>query len=570
VVVSVLVMVGGSGGVYAQGLMNLPESVVYDSVHNRYLVSNWGNGNILQIDHNGSYNLFASGLSSTGGLAIVGDTLFAASNWDVQQGVAVYDLNSGEMIDLIHPDGMQFANGLAADTSGYLYATDTFTSSIFKILLADGTAVKLVDGTLPEPNGIHFDARNNRLLVASNHNVGIKAVDINSGAITQASTYLGTFDGFGEDGLHNLYVSLSDDGNVYRFDSLLTDPPVVVSSGHVVPEGICFDRLHRTLVIPNMYGASIDFEPQDVDIWHTADSVIGRTPLEVGFSAGSLFEITDWFWDFGDGDTAVGPDPTHVYDVPGKYDITMRAVTADDDTLVRVYPNYIFSLADSLWVEDQVYGPGNPIEVTVQAINSVPLWRLTVPVLFAGDLDLVFDSFSTQGCRTESYAEQALIQLLPSSKKLTIRFTVRDPATPLYDEAGEGPLVKLYFHAESPVLDQYTVISLDGYDQQHLPRFDCYFGPYQPAIGNGTVGYFDCCEGIRGNADNDPDDQITIADLVYLVDFMFNEGSDPDCWLEANIDGDLLGDAFEQLTIADLVHLVDYMFSSGPPPASCP
>lgn len=74
---------------------------------------------------------------------------------------------------------------------------------------------------------------------------------------------------------------------------------------------------------------------------------------------------------------------------------------------------------------------------------------------------------------------------------------------------------------------------------------------------------------IRGNVDGDPDDQITIADLVYLVDFMFNSGPEPTCWKEANIDGDLIGDILQQVDVADLVHLVDYMFSSGAAPQNC-
>ncbi len=33
-----------------QNLLNQPESMVYDSVNNRYLVSNFGDGCIIQID----------------------------------------------------------------------------------------------------------------------------------------------------------------------------------------------------------------------------------------------------------------------------------------------------------------------------------------------------------------------------------------------------------------------------------------------------------------------------------------------------------------------------------------
>ena len=71
-----------------------------------------------------------------------------------------------------------------------------------------------------------------------------------------------------------------------------------------------------------------------------------------------------------------------------------------------------------------------------------------------------------------------------------------------------------------------------------------------------------CCV-LRGDVNGDgsgPD----IADLVYLVSFMFSGGPPPPCMDEADIDGS--GGVPD---IADLVYLVAYMFSGGPPPAPC-
>ena len=58
------------------------------------------------------------------------------------------------------------------------------------------------------------------------------------------------------------------------------------------------------------------------------------------------------------------------------------------------------------------------------------------------------------------------------------------------------------------------------------------------------------------------DGSIDIADLVYVVDYMFMSGPAPlppesgDMNCDGNID------------IADLVYLVDYMFNGGPAPGS--
>jgi len=73
-----------------------------------------------------------------------------------------------------------------------------------------------------------------------------------------------------------------------------------------------------------------------------------------------------------------------------------------------------------------------------------------------------------------------------------------------------------------------------------------------------------CCIDMRGNVDGDVDDQIDVADVIYLVDYMFEDGSAPPCFDESDVDGD--GD----VNVADLICLIDYVFQNGPTPALCP
>lgn len=79
-----------------------------------------------------------------------------------------------------------------------------------------------------------------------------------------------------------------------------------------------------------------------------------------------------------------------------------------------------------------------------------------------------------------------------------------------------------------------------------------------------TVSAQACCQGIRGNIDNDPGDNIDIADLVYFVTYSFSGGPAPECFEEADVDASIT------LDIADIVYLVTYMFSGGPAPLDCP
>lgn len=75
-----------------------------------------------------------------------------------------------------------------------------------------------------------------------------------------------------------------------------------------------------------------------------------------------------------------------------------------------------------------------------------------------------------------------------------------------------------------------------------------------------------CIQPIRGDMDYNGVPTIDIADLVYLVDYMFTGGPSPRCFEEA----DVALDQCLQLDIGDLIYLVDYMFTGGPPPPPCP
>mgnify|MGYP006280730905 CR=1 FL=1 len=64
--------------------------------------------------------------------------------------------------------------------------------------------------------------------------------------------------------------------------------------------------------------------------------------------------------------------------------------------------------------------------------------------------------------------------------------------------------------------------------------------------------------------DLDHNHSVDIADLVYLVSYMFQSGQAPYPLYIADINGDCVGP-----DISDLIYLVTYMFNGGPPPGVC-
>ena len=83
---------------------------------------------------------------------------------------------------------------------------------------------------------------------------------------------------------------------------------------------------------------------------------------------------------------------------------------------------------------------------------------------------------------------------------------------------------------------------------------------------DGSLACDDGCCRMRGDVNHDGAELIDIADLLYLIDYMFRGGPEPVCFDEADIDASGL----EPLDISDLFYLIDYMFTGGPEPLPCP
>ncbi len=73
-----------------------------------------------------------------------------------------------------------------------------------------------------------------------------------------------------------------------------------------------------------------------------------------------------------------------------------------------------------------------------------------------------------------------------------------------------------------------------------------------------------CIPPLRGNADYDPLDAINVADLIYLVRYLFFDDPAPPCAEEGDVDAD------GGVNVADISYLVSYIFYGGSPPHACP
>lgn len=134
---------------------------------------------------------------------------------------------------------------------------------------------------------------------------------------------------------------------------------------------------------------------------------------------------------------------------------------------------------------------------------------------------MTYDSSSTVGCRTDYFEIVDQIQFSPAGKRMTYRLLTTNSDSQPDLSPGAGPVLKLYFSIESVAVPGESVpIELDGYSS-YQPMCFSRMLDYAPETSSGSIEVTSCCMGIRGNIDGDPANEITISDLIHLVDYMF-------------------------------------------------
>jgi hypothetical protein len=207
---------------------------------------------------------------------------------------------------------------------------------------------------------------------------------------------------------------------------------------------------------------------------------------------------------------------------------------------------------------------GDTVEVVVSARNTLPVHQFMIPVVFAGDVDLQYVDYSTEGCRTEYFEEQDRLAYDASSRYAVFQLISSTARTSPDLESGQGPILKIRFEilGATQVGDSTPIVlsPVGSYEPVfYTERLD-----FEPRLVAGAVVYQTSCCDIRGDID-DSGDAPDVSDLVYLVNYMFKQGPQPPCLEEADVNGD-----GGTINIGDLVYLVNYMFKEGPDPVPCP
>lgn len=248
---------------FSQNLLSSPECVSYDATRNRYLVSCYASGNIVQIDSNGIQTNLLTGFGNVLSNTINGNIFYFSTLTSVKG----YDISvtPPQQVMNVSITGSKQLDGMVTDNSGNLYVADFDYSGsndkIFKINLTTyswSTFVPPGQG-LGSPQDIEFDSENNRLIVANwFNNCPIQAVSLSDSTVTNlVSSSVGNFDGVARDTSGNYYFTSWTTNSVHKYDKNFANSPVVVASGLNGPANVSYNPRGNLLIVPNFNSNSL-------------------------------------------------------------------------------------------------------------------------------------------------------------------------------------------------------------------------------------------------------------------------------------------------------------------------
>ena len=284
------------------------------------------------------------------------------------------------------------------------------------------------------------------------------------------------------------------------------------------------------------------------------DIELAQAPQTVQFTDLSTLPRTSWEWDFGDGTTSTEQNPTHSYAQPGAYDISLSIETVDYGQMTTQKLNHIILLGDTLdYGPDSVFA-GEPVVFSVDLTNSQELNRIVIPITFEDAYWLNFDSISP-GSRTASFERLRTIMADPNNNRyvMELQADIGGGTPPL--APGSGEVLRIHFSTDAYAFGGLGVnvdsLNLTGYSVS-LQSDQL---SYAPEVHGGDLLLRTV---LRGDPDNSL--AINVADITYMVAYLFNGGPQPVSVQAGDANRDFL------INISDVTYLVDYLFKAGPPP----
>ena len=230
----ICLLLGFSSAVDAQYYFNAPNASAYNPFNNRYLITNQGSGEVLQMDGAGNKTLFAKNLKSPRNIAFhklpIGYAVLVLDS----NRMVIYD-TAGNLIGTETISGIRQIQDCAYDSiAQVLYTTDRVRGCIYKTTFAAASPhtphTSIWVSNITKPSAIIWQKSKNRLLlVQDTANTKILAVSISDSSVqTVRSTNIKNAMGLAEDAQGNLYIASVGDKYIYQLNKYYSGNPKVL------------------------------------------------------------------------------------------------------------------------------------------------------------------------------------------------------------------------------------------------------------------------------------------------------------------------------------------------------
>tara|TARA_B100000902_G_scaffold394748_1_gene451711 strand:+ start:1636 stop:2589 length:954 start_codon:yes stop_codon:yes gene_type:complete len=258
---------------------NGPESIEYSPNSASYFISNSGNGQVLELDNNNNLSIFVNNLQAgPHGLELVQQDI--GTEWSEQFLYACsggqlygYDFNGNEILN--YDLNGSFLNGIThrINTSSEvdLFITDFSAKKLYQYSISENMHYEICSFS-KNPNGVYYDAMNNRLLVVCwGWNAPIYDINISEGTYTTIiNTGLANIDGITMDQCGNLYISVWGTNSIHKYNSDFSESEIIID-GLNNPADIYYNTFDNIIAIPNSGNNTIDLIPYSCDNSNTEE-----------------------------------------------------------------------------------------------------------------------------------------------------------------------------------------------------------------------------------------------------------------------------------------------------------
>jgi len=241
---------------FGQSIQN-PEAVVLDYEYERWLISNYNQGCIMQLDLDGNVAYFTeTGLDHPRGMKIINGVLYVTVTTELKG----FNLATGAVVYSLFIPEEDFLNDIESDDEGHLYMSGTLSSKVHKVYLATSSHSVFANVGYA-PNGLLMDKVNNRLLICHwGANAPIKAIDLSDSTVsTIVNTGLSDLDGLARNAKGDIFVSSQGNNAIYRYDPDFINPPELIAGGFNTICDICIEPNSDLLAAADMMANSIEF-----------------------------------------------------------------------------------------------------------------------------------------------------------------------------------------------------------------------------------------------------------------------------------------------------------------------